>query len=287
MDLLRTLYPFVDLLAPLGWVALATAIGARFGARATMMVNLPLPIFMAHAIQLDMTDLQTVQTNALRTLCSLPMVYTWIGCWLLVAPWVERVLPDPPGSHRSAFLSSVGSVLLAWVVNVLALRPLLEAVPLEVGPRLALVALFMTAGTLVPLLAQRGEAPARADASLSNYLLRLVSIVLIVRIGNLLAETDALPTLRSLLDSFPRLTFEMVVGVQAAHGFRAGRQVLVGLPVGLAVPVGWCLLLIFGPSLVGAGPILYLTTGWVLLALGAAVALILRLERPTPAPPAA
>lgn len=285
MEYLAVLYPLIDQLAPVFWVGLATLIGVRFGARAVMMVNLPVPIFIAQAVQHQLYGMEVVQRNALRTLLSLPMVYTWILCWMVVAPWVERRFPDPPGSHRSAWMSAGGSVAVAWLLNVIALRPLLAGVPQTPDASLPVIAVFALFGTAIPILAQRGEPPARADASLMNYLLRLLSIVFIVQLGSRLIETGSLPTVLSLLDSFPRLTFEMVIGVQAAHGFRAGRQVLVGLPVGLALPVGWCLLLILAPGVVGEQAVWGLVLGWSALALGGAVAVIRRLERPLPAQP--
>lgn len=280
MELLTNYYPLIAGFAPVFWVALATWMGIRYGARAVMMVNLPVPILLMQGMQANKYGMEVVQGNALRTLWSLPMVYTWTLCWLVVAPLVHKYLPDPPGSHRSAWLSSVGSVALAWVVNVWLLRPVLALVPEGPATQLPVIFAFIAIGSGIPIWLQRDEPPERADGSLTNYLLRYLSIMFLVHLGEYLAHTGELPFVRGILGVFPRLTFEMVVAVQAAHGFRAGRQVLVGLPIGLALPIGWCLVMIVGPELFSTQVTWAIAATWALLALGGAVAVAEWIERP-------
>ena len=280
MDLLAALYPLINGFAPALWIAIATWSSTRFGARATMMIYIPVQMFAAQILQLHMFGAAQVQTNALNSLYSLPMVYTWVLCWLVVAPPIERWMRDPPGSHRSAWVTSVASVLVSWALNVWVLRPLLAQVPQTPMARLPVITGFAVVGGAVAWWAQRGEAPARADGSLSNVLLRYLSILLLVNLQERLHAAEALPTLQSVLGSFPRLTFEMVVAIQAAHGVKAGKQVVVGLPLGLLMPVGWCLLVIGLADRVSPAALWSMTTVWALASLGLGLWAMRRLQKP-------
>lgn len=283
MELLRSLYPALVFINIPVDIVLASWLGARFGARATMMMLLPTNLVLTHLVQADWFGMEVVQQNAIAILSSLAMVYTWALCWLLVAPPIERWMQDPPGSHRSAWVSSIASVLLSTAVMQGLVRPGMGLLP-ETAARLPVLALLAVVGSAILWSAQRDTPPERGEASRSNYLIRLISIFLLVKFGKDVAGADGLAGwLDRFLSSFPRFTFEFVVATQAAQGVRAGKQVLGGLVFGLSTPVGWCLALLLLPDLVGVTGAWIGAGLWTVLSLSVVSVLIRRLEPPATA----
>ncbi len=240
-------------------LVLATILGSWLGhkisARAMMMIPLPVAMVVLHVLQYRSGGVESVSHSALGTLASLGILYSWGLSYFFVSQWVDHRVDASSGAR--ALLTALISVVLAVLIRMAFFEPILASLE---GSRLA-VCLFSVGSIAVAAAVMRrwlGESPpTRGDAPRINYLMRPLSIMLLVILAGELAGRAGDGAFYAgadfLITSFPRLTFELVIASHVAQGARAAQECFYGLSWGLIPRLLWILpmawLPVLGPEL--------------------------------------
>lgn len=265
-------------------LVLATVLGSwlghRFSARAIMMIPLPIAYVVLNVAQYQSGGTASVSLSAEGTLSSLAVLYGWGLSYFFLSQWTDARLSLPAGAR--ALVASLASIVSAVVIRAIFFEPILGRLsgsPLSISV-FSVGSIALAAAIMRWWIAD--SPPQRGDAARTNYLLRPLSIMLLLMLANYVhmhaEEGPGFGAAHFVLTSFPRLTFELVIASHIAQGAKAAQECFYGLSVGLVPPVVWLLGMLWLPAL---GPALGFGIAGVGLAFcwAGTVVLVLRLPR--------
>jgi hypothetical protein len=222
-------------------VSIATWIGLKLGAFATMRVSFPVSFWGIYAYWVSSRSVDELRSITCNTLLSLMTVFSFvIPYYLLLRLAGERI-----ERSRGALLFLAGAWGTACGLRLLH-QPVHERImALPLGQRMAFaygVAVVLMVGVhWLVRLPSDDRVPAPADCPLQNWMLRLITLTGVVIV---LHDPEwSLTWVGWMLSSIPRITVELSVGAHASNGPRSARHVLAGMPLGLLPGVGFCILL--------------------------------------------
>lgn len=236
-------------------LVLATVLGSwlghRFGARAMLMIPLPFAYVVLNVAQYRSGGADSVSLSAEGTLSSLAVLYGWGLSYFFVSQWTDERLRVSPGMR--ALVTSLVSIALSLLIRAFFFEPILEKIegdPLAISA-FSVGSIALAAATMRWWLAD--SPPQRGDAPRTNYLLRPLSILLLLMLANYVqirsADEPAFGPVHFVMTSFPRLTFELVIASHIAQGAKAAQECFYGLSYGLIPPVLWLLGMVWLPTL--------------------------------------
>lgn len=259
---------------------LGTWLGHRISARAMLMIPLPFVIVVLNVVQYRAGGVDTVSQSAAGTLSSLAVLYGWGLSYFFISQWTDERMRASAGVR--ALVASVASIAVAVVIRALFFVPILNAIE---GDPLAMSVFSLGSITLAAATMRWwiGDAPpVRGDAARTNYLLRPLSIMLLLILADYARlhseDGPAFSAAHFVMTSFPRLTFELVIASHIAQGAKAAQECFFGLSYGLAPSVLWLLGMVWLP-LLGPEPGFWLAGVGLLLLWAGTVALVVRLPR--------
>lgn len=142
-----------------------------------------------------------------------------------------------------ALVATVASIAAAVVIRAFFFEPILDAIE---GNPFAL-SVFTVGSIALATATMRwwiaDSPPQRSDAARINYMLRLLSIMLLLIFADYARlhseDGPAFSAAHFVMTSFPRLTFELVIASHIAQGAKAAQECFFGLSYGLVPPVLW------------------------------------------------
>ena len=244
---MRYAIAFVLVLATL----LGSWLGHRISARAMMMVPLPIAYVVLNILQYRSGGIVSVSHSAEGTLASLAVLYGWGLSYFFISQWTDKRIQASAGVR--ALVTSITSIAVAVVVRALFFVPILAAIE---GDPLA-ISLFSVGSIALAATTMRwwlaDSPPQRGDAPRTNYLLRPLSILLLLGVANLAhmrsEDGPLFAVAHFVMTSFPRLTFELVIASHIAQGAKAAQECFFGLSYGLIPTVLWLLAMVWLPAL--------------------------------------
>jgi len=247
---------------PLGLVFLSW-LGAKFGARAPLLLFLPFPLLVSHLSEYLDGGIEAASAAASATMDSVPMAFSWAIPYFHLSGWLSRRVGDP---RLASLLSVVGAIGMAYVVQHLY-APVWALIPSSLVQVVAVAGVILGCSLLLRLRPDEREVVEAVPTPLSlvgrvvGMLAIIAGLVLSVAMPPLIGAW-----LLAVLHTFPRLTFEMAVSTHVGNSVTASRQLLAGLPLGVTLAVLWCYALVFLPGMlpeVAVLPVaLVLTLSW-------------------------